>query len=374
MERILMQVNCSSGEALFFQLCRYALALALALLGISNGFSQERAVLRGPRTARPCFAFSPDSKLVASAHDDSVILWNVGTGAEILSWVPGRDEPVQAIAFHADGKTIATATLKTIRVHDPNTGRLLSSQIVNSVKKWDVPAGKLRDAVDIAGGGLALAFDSTGKLLATRDIGSPREGSPDTAIRLWSVQSGKQLSELKGHQYPASLIVFCNDGKVTATASGKTIKLWEVSTGKELVAWNNLAGGVGGLAFSPDGKNLASASGWNILDPGAATSPLKLWDVAKRSELASLKTLETPYYCVQFSPDGRTLATGWRWTNDVQLWDVAARKQKTQLKGHSTSVKYLAFSPDGRTLVTAAQDGSIRLWNVPEDRANGDIP
>ena len=55
---------------------------------------------------------------------------------------------------------------------------------------------------------------------------------------------------------------------------------------------------IGALDFSPDGKTLASGSGDHTV---------KLWNIALRREVASFQ-LDGPIILVIFSPDGNTLA------------------------------------------------------------------
>ena len=61
-------------------------------------------------------------------------------------------------------------------------------------------------------------------------------------------------------------------------------------------------------------------------------------------------------------------------------WDGAVRvgpatgETPHLLLGHRGAVKRVAFVPDGRTIVSTGEDGTIRLWPVPEGQPFQTLP
>jgi WD40 repeat protein len=46
----------------------------------------------------------------------------------------------------------------------------------------------------------------------------------------------------------------------------------------------------------------------------------------------------------------------------VRLWDVKARSLRKAVTGHSGPVWSVNFTPDGKTLASASSDRTFRLW------------
>ncbi|MEH2248526.1 WD40 repeat domain-containing protein, partial [Nostoc sp.] len=85
--------------------------------------------------------------------------------------------------------------------------------------------------------------------------------SGDKTIKLWNLDTHKEITTLRGHSDSVFSIVFSPDGKTLASASAdKTIKLWNLDTRKEITTFRGHSDLVTRVVFSPDGKILASAS------------------------------------------------------------------------------------------------------------------
>ncbi len=67
----------------------------------------------------------------------------------------------------------------------------------------------------------SIAFSPDGKYLAS--------GSEDNTVKLWSVQSQKEVTTLQGHSSYVYSVAFSPDGKYLASGSrDRTVKLWSV--------------------------------------------------------------------------------------------------------------------------------------------------
>jgi WD40 repeat protein len=242
-------------------------------LGPQARSSWQRAeLLRGLGVPQFCLfnqdvkavAFSPDGRLLATAHEDPVPRRSAGNRLPVVErwavrlWdaegrssreLPGEHGPVPCVAFAPASRTLAT-----------NRGE--------AVQLWDATTGRLRRTLPGRGAVWCLAFSPDGKLLAA--------GTADWRIHLWDLESGRHRATLLGHTHA-----------------------------------------VAGLAFSPDGRTLASAS-WD--------ATVKLWHTASAQELATLKAHRGPVHRVAFSPDGKTLASGGEspeQSGEVYLWRAA---------------------------------------------------
>jgi WD40 repeat protein len=143
----------------------------------------------------------------------------------------------------------------------------------------------------------------------------------------------------------------CNEGE---------IGIWEITS--EEVKGRTFSGHthyIYGLDFSPDGRLLAT---------GSADKTILLWDVASGDVLGEpIEWHSEGVGSVAFSPDGETLASG-SWDQTIILTDVTSRQAFGQpLSGHTALVNSLSWHPDGKRLASASHDSTVIIWDLDPD-------
>ncbi|MFM6741670.1 MAG: WD40 repeat domain-containing protein, partial [Microcystis panniformis] len=89
---------------------------------------------------------------------------------------------------------------------------------------------------------------------------------------------------------------------------------------------------------------------------------IELWNVETGNEIRTLTGHNEQIYCVSFSSDGKTLASGSE-DKTIKLWNVETGQEIRTLSGHNDRVTSVSFSSDGKTLATSSWDNTIKLWN-----------
>ena len=153
----------------------------------------EGAMARLGLGAVTALQYSPDGRWLAVATLIGVEIREAeNLGLEQL--LVGHTRAVYAVAFSADGKTLASGSWD------------------QTIKLWDAAAGTvLRTLSGHTGGVCSVAFSADGKTLAS--------GSEDGTIKLWDAATGTLLRTVSGHTSGVSSVTFSPDGKTLASGS-----------------------------------------------------------------------------------------------------------------------------------------------------------
>ncbi len=207
-------------------------------------------------------------------------------------------------------------------------------------------------------------------------------GGSDRVIRLWDLESGKEVRRLAGHRAAVWGLAFARDGKRLLSASiDKTLRLWDLTTGQEEWRFEGHTAAVRCIALLPDGKHAVSGAYDNTLrlwDLQGPVSPngktvlscgsvkdnsVRLWDMQTGKEVRRFEGHKGAVMSVAFTPDGRHALSG-AYDKTVRIWEVATGKEVRRFEGHKDGVATLAVSADGKRVLSAGRDHVVRLWEL----------
>lgn len=257
-------------------------------------------------------SYSADGQHIATGGDDGKVkMWNTTSGFCFVTFTE-HSSAVSAVEFAKQGQVVFSASLDgTVRAFDLVRYR--------NFRTFTSPM-----PVQFS----ALAVDPSGEVVAA--------GSTDTfEVFMWSVQTGKLLDILTGHEGPISSLAFSPTGNLLASSSwDKTVRLWSVFGRSRAVEPFSLTSDVLALAFRPDGRELAVST----LD-----GQIAFWDVSDGKQTGLI--------------EGRKDISGGRKVDD---------RMTAANNASGKSFTSLAYTADGGCIIAGGNSKYVVIYDVRE--------
>jgi WD40 repeat protein len=300
-------------------------------------------------------------RLEARAEAGGVL--TVSELAEFTSWVARVDKP--------DGKDIGVSQSLRELVRRSTAARrrfvagvvtfiiALSIAAIIAVRQQRVAAHQR----DLATQRLGASYQEQGRqYLLNGEVmralpflsGAYSEGITSPALRMLLGQARSELPSLAfGHALAVNGARFSRDGVHVVTASRDgTARVWSTETGAEVTPRLRHGGNVRLALFSPDGSMILTAS-----EDGSA----RLWNAGTGQPLGPVLAHQDIVTSAAFDPHGTLVGTA-SFDGTARLWNLSGTQ--TVAIRHEKAVNALSFSPDGRWFVTASADGTARIWDT----------
>lgn len=379
------------------------------------------AIFRHPGGPLQGAAYSPDGRMVLTANERSVRIWDA-TARRMIAELPDAGRIPVPTRFSPDSRAVLTSRGRTLTVFSPRTGRplralrfsdevesarfsrsgrllLVVSGPAVSVWAWPrarrvatlgAPGWDIRGADLGPDGGFVLGWGAaTGKaayraflwrLRDRRRVATAASEEPITAAafesrgnvfvtasddntaELWRVQpSGSLRTVLHGNDVTAAS--FSSDGRAVLTSGldGKA-RVWDASgLGQVAILEGATAGGAfhTASAFSPDGRRVATTD---------EAGGLQVWDVSRRRPILTVAAHRRLAVSAAFSPDGASVLTAGE-DGTAREWRAGPEARELILRERREEVRTVELAPNGRTALTASDDGVARIWDVRTGRA-----
>jgi WD40 repeat protein/serine/threonine protein kinase len=222
-------------------------------------------------------SFSPDGdRLASSSDDDTVKVWDTTSG-DLLLTLTDHEDWVNTVDYSPDGATIASV------------GNDEQSFV------WDATSGEVIHQLPLSGPGWSIAYSPDSALLATG------ESWISNLVTIWDLTTGQAVREIDNND-AVSQVHFSIDGSQLITAGHDGfIRIWEVETGQLLKEIRASQTFINRMAISLDETIMATVSNSN---------DVRLWDARSGQRLLTLQGPEEGVSDVEFTPDGKQVVVG----------------------------------------------------------------
>jgi WD40 repeat protein len=234
--------------------------------------------------------------------------------------------------------------------------KAISGSIDGVIKVWDIESGREINSKKL--------YECPVRCLSiTPDGKRAVSGSDDKMIRIWDLDSIKEVcSPLEGHEDSVRCIAVYSNGKMAVSGSDDTtLRIWDLTEGvKRGDPLKGHESSVRCVAITSSGEKCIS---------GSIDGTLRVWDISDPLKAKCIGTLRhnDMVNAVAITHDGKMVLSGSA-RGTIKVWSLESMEDKpiALLEGHADAVLSVAVSPDDSRAVSGSYDNTLRIWNLKD--------
>ena len=204
----------------------------------------ERYRLSGHENIVTDVEFSADGETLASSSADATVrLWNASTG-QPLQVLQKHIDYVFKLSFSADGARLASSSAAIGISESDRTAEH------NTIQVWDVASGENILTIPPDGVGFVrdVEFSPDGATIAA----TTWSGALGGTARFYDALTGEERGRLYAHRDTIANLEFSPDGALLATASrDQSVKIWDIDKGVQVTSYVDLGDRIQDIEFLP---------------------------------------------------------------------------------------------------------------------------
>ena len=232
---------------------------------------------------------------------------------------------------------------------------IVGGDATGKIRRWRVEDGmEVGAPMDMGRDVFNIAVSRDGKWIVS---GTQR------SVQVWSAESGKKVSEIRGHSGSVHAVDVSPDStKIASGSSDKTARVWSLSTGQQLLGPWKHDRWVFAAKFSPDGRFIATTT----------QSLIRIYD-GRDDNIVVNVLIEVTYsynHSLAWSSNGSHLFAVS--SGKVICLDASTGATLSQWSSHSDEYSCIALASDG-AFIAASSGSSASFWDATTHKQIGSV-
>ncbi|ETO33088.1 WD-40 repeat protein [Reticulomyxa filosa] len=305
-----------------------------------------------------------------SIFDDNQFICSGSSDKTVRVFDVQNNKQVQSFNGHTD--SVNSVKFSPYHYHNYRQNVICSSSSDNTIRFWDFKYNQqlqLFEGYTSGVGGIEFSPFNCGRYLCS--------GLRDNTIRLWDVETHKSLHVFNGHDYSVWCVAISplqsnnnNDNKsnnigviggngytICSGSVDNTIRIWDIETTKQVIVFKGHKHWIRSVKYGSN--ELGNIGCANTILSGSNDKSVRLWDIRSNKQIQLFNGHTSAVASVEYSPfiiknndeivggNSNVICSG-SWDTTIQFWDIRSNKNELfVLKGdhmEDTAIISLKFA------------------------------